>query len=241
MEIFNLDCFDFFEKYEGDKIDLVIVDLPFGQVKQSWDCKIDLQKMWKYLIKICKKNCIFCFFTTTKYGIELIESNKKYFKYDLVWEKTSPQGFFSANKMPLRKHEMIYIFGKSFKNNLTIYNPQKTGGTPYKRSKRVRHPTNYSDKTMIEEAHENKGERFPTSILKFAVSKKEGIKHPTRKPVALCEWLINTYSNEGENVLDFCMGSGSTGVACLKTNRRFIGVEKNEKIFQLAKDRLENN
>lgn len=238
MNIKNADCFEFFESYKGDKIDLVVVDLPYNQTANKWDSKIDLERMWENLFKICKKNCIFCFFTTTKYGVELINSNKKYFKYDLVWEKPSAQGFLSAKKLPLRKHEMIYIFGKSFKNNLTIYNQQRTEGTPYKRSNRLRHVTNYSTKKMEEKEYINTGSRCPVSILKFGVNKKEKIKHPTRKPVALCEWLVKTYSNENGLVLDFCMGSGSTGVACINTQRRFIGIEKDEEYFKIASERL---
>ena len=238
MDIQNSDCFEFFENYEGDKIDCVIVDLPYGQTANDWDVKIDLEKMWVELKRICRKNCIFCFFTTTKYGVDLIISNKKYFKYDLVWEKANAQGFLSAKKLPLRKHEMIYIFGKSSKNNLTIFNQQRTEGTPYKRSDRLRTPTNYNKEQMIEKEVINNGSRCPISILHFAVDRKDGVKHPTKKPVDLCEWLIKTYSNENGLVLDFCMGSGSTGLACVNTNRRFIGIEKDEKIFEIAKKRL---
>jgi len=301
---------------------MVLVDLPYGQTDCDWDIQIDLNKMWKELKRICKGKCQFVFFTTTKYGIELINSNKRYFKYDLVWEKHLAVGFLSCNKMPLRSHEMIYIFnngniddiniefnlelreyakkvlkfiGKTskqierelghrkaehflqrvstsqfslptnktyneliYKYNInemegfiqyedlrsekisssSIYNPQKTKGKPYKVSdgKRIKGGV-YGDKiTRSKRDDTNTNERFPRSVLKYH---QDGEKlHPTQKPLELCEWLIKTYSNEGDLVLDFCMGSGTTPLACKKTNRRYIGVEKEKDIFKTAEARL---
>jgi site-specific DNA-methyltransferase (adenine-specific) len=319
--IYNLDCFDFFDTYAGDKINLVVVDLPYGQIKQKWDVKIDLKKMWICLKKICSARCKFVFFTTTKFGVDLINSNPLYFRYDLVWKKKNSVGYLSANKAPLRKHEMIYIFedkngwqhrdrtnfkelrdyskglfewiGKTrndifkecgnyglchfmaytgiqfgipkqknyqflidmykineypeyitFENLTKIYkqklkkryNPQKTKGKPYKTAGGNIENSNYGKRKAS--PIDNKGNRFPTSVLKFGHD-KENI-HPTQKPVALCEWLIKTYSDKGDLVLDFTMGSGSTGVACENTERRFIGVEKDTAIFNTAEQRLNN-
>jgi DNA modification methylase len=325
MDIFNADCFDFFNEYDIPKIDLVVVDLPYGQTNLKWDTTIDLKKMWIELKKVCARDCIYVFFCTTKFGYTLIKSNESYFRYDLIWEKSRKLGFLSANKMPLRKHEMVYIFSsrntddldksqnlgireyarkvkeyinKSMKEisiiigNLGIkhfysfnstqfelptkdtynkliseyklrdmegfrehaslkadwkkyylnktYNPQKTEGKAY--SKKAGGFCNYVGYGKNKNKNigiDNKGDRHPSSILKFDNPKKS--IHPTQKPVALCEWLIKTYSNEGDNVLDFTMGSGSTGIACLNTKRLFIGVERDEEIYKLAQRRLLNH
>jgi hypothetical protein len=471
VKIYNTDCFTYFEKEKDKTIDLVLVDLPYGQTDCEWDVLIDLNKMWIELKRICKRDCVYIFFCTTKFGYKLIQSNERWFKYDLVWEKSRKVGFLSANKMPLRKHEMVYVFaddgnidlennrnlelreyfksviqftnktrkeiinecGQSTDHCLRInstqfglptektynkliekyklndmpgfrdyesltnewgeltYNPQKTAGKPYAvkghklknqddvyGSKFIpehsnitgdRHPhsilqfeepthemvyvfadgsqdegnrpldfnqnirdyakcikqfinkpikdiikdvnntgishffTNGHQFRMILEndynkliekynlqdmpgfreyksltdewkkipktpltynpqktngkrytckqgkqtdtygidrqkrvSTDNKGDRHPTTILKFNNPVKS--LHRTQKPTDLCEWLIKTYSNEGDNVLDFTMGSGTTGVACINTNRNFIGVELDKKIFKLARHRL---
>ena len=321
-KLFNDDCFNVFEKIDKDTVDMVLVDLPYGQTDCDWDIQIDLNKMWKEFKRICKGKCQFVFFTTTKYGIELINSNKRYFKYDLVWEKHKSVGFKSCNKMPLRSHEMIYIFnngnlddiniefnlelreyakkvlkfiGKTSKqidrelghrkaehflqrvstsqftlptnkaydelidkykinemegfikyedlkiekiSSSSIYNPQKVAEKPYKISGGERKIGGvYGDKiTRSNRAYEDTNEKFPRSVLKYH---QNGDKlHPTQKPLELCEWLIKTYSNEGDLVLDFCMGSGTTPLACKNTNRRYIGVEKDKDIYNTAEQRL---
>jgi len=321
-KLFNDDCFNVFEKMDKDTVDMVLVDLPYGQTDCDWDIQIDLNEMWKELKRICKGKCQFVFFTTTKYGIDLINSNKRYFKYDLVWEKHQAVGFLSCNKMPLRAHEMIYIFnngniddiniefnleqreyakkvlkfiGKTSKqierelghrkaehflqrvstsqfslptnktydelidkyninemegfikyedlksekiSSSSIYNPQKTKGKPYKVQEggKIKGGV-YGPKILRSKRDDtNTSERFPRSVLKYH---QDGEKlHPTQKPLELCEWLIKTYSNEGDLVLDFCMGSGTTPLACKKTNRRYIGVEKDKDIFKTAEARL---
>ena len=323
--LFNNDCFNVLPKLDEKSIDLVIVDLPYQQTNLSWDVAIDLEQMWVELKRICKKKCLFIFFTTTKYGFNLIKSKPKWFRYDLVWEKSRKVGFLSANKMPLRKHEMIYVFSdneiiedksklcvdirnysdmilkfidkskkdiskeigdvshfftnmnaKQFriptkkKYNLLIekykintldyfieydtlknkykeqldktestkYNPQLTKGKPYKTSESSLTNSYYrgGEKEYKSKSVDNKGTRHPTTILKFNNPKKS--VHKTQKPVDLLEWLIKSYSNEGDTILDFCMGSGSTGVACKNLKRKFIGIEMNEDIFKIAQHRL---
>ena len=230
MNIYNDDCFNVLGTIK-DKVDLVLVDLPYGQTACKWDTKIDLDKMWEELKKICKENCIYIFFTTTKYGVDLINSNRKWFRYDIVWIKHNAVGFLNANKMPLRSHEMLYIFYKK----RGTYNPQKTEGKPYKARKKGCAPI-YGDVKRIP-INNTDGKRHPLSHIKFNTDKK--IKHSTAKPIELCEWLIKSYSNEGELVLDFTMGSGTTGVACKNTGRKFIGIEKDKEIFEYAKERLD--
>mgnify|MGYP001077663444 CR=1 FL=1 len=222
----------------GDKsVDMVLVDLPYGQTACAWDCEIDLTEMWVQLKRICKPNANIVFFCTTKFGYKLINSNEKWFRSDLVWEKTLALGFMSAKKAVMRKHEMVYLFGKPSAGGKT-YNPQKTTGHKTIFVSGVEYKNGLVDVygNKGREAHVLDDTRFPTSIQKFGFDKKK--YHRTQKPVALCEWLIKTYSNEGETVLDFTMGSGSTIVAAKNTGREFIGIEMDEEIFKIAEERL---
>ena len=235
------DCLKLMPTLGDNSVDMVLVDLPYGQTKCAWDCEIDLTEMWVQLKRICKPNANIVFFTSTKFGYQLIKSNEKWFRTDLVWEKPNSVGFMSAKKAILRKHEMIYLFGKPSAGGKT-YNPQKTTG--HKPYFIAAHTYNNSVDIYGNKAREDiNGDdtRYPTSIQKFGCSgenEKRGKYHRTQKPVALCEWLINTYSNEGETILDFTMGSGSTGLACQNTNRGFIGIELDENIFKIAEMRL---
>ena len=347
MELYNEDCFGAFKKVKDKTIDLFLLDLPYGQTACKWDSIIDLKEMWVEIKRTMKKDSVIVFFCTTKFGYKLIQSNEKWFRYDLVWKKSRKVGFLSANKQPLRQHEMMYVFkekggtynpqkteGKPYNKTSTgnnnkdattygvidrsncydgeehrsvnkgdrhptsiveaeaehemmyvfkekggTYNPQKTEGKPYDRSKEVgkkmdnytkpfdfkpvvnegdRHPT-----SIVEPKTKDLGEiqggyyrgengkpfkrmandpttSHPTSIVETVLDFKNPSKsvHKTQKPVDLCEWLIKSYSNEGDLVMDFCMGSGTTGVACKNTKRRFIGVEKDPEIFKLAEERI---
>jgi len=235
--IYNDDCFNKFASIPDKSVQLVCVDLPYGQTDCKWDSIIDLDKMWVELKRIGKDNCQYVFLCTNKFGYKLIERNPEWFRYDIIWEKSNTLGALSCNKMPLRKHEMIYLFhnDKKPKNMNWIYNPQKTEGKPYKNAKRK------DDKGAVYDNRkstpiDNKGDRFPISILKFGYDKEK--IHPTQKPVALCEWIVKTYSNEGDVVMDFTMGSGSTIIACINTNRRYIGIEKDKDIFLTAEKRI---
>ena len=236
MNLINSDCLAVMPTLETNSVDMVLVDLPYGQTSCKWDTIIDMEKMWIELKRICKGNATLVFFTTTKFGNKLINSNEKWFRYDLVWEKEKGVGFMSANKCPLRNHEMMYVFGKPSGGNKT-YNPQKTEGKPYidKRDFRIK-PGKVYGNMLVALPMVNTGDRHPLSIQKFSNDKHK--IHPTQKPVEACEWLIKSYSNEGDVVLDFTMGSGSTGVACKNTNRKFIGIEKDEEIFKTAEKRI---
>ena len=229
------DCFDEFKNIRDNIVDLVCVDLPYGQTDCKWDTAIDLSKMWDELKRICKDECVYVFFCTVKFGHSLISSNKKWFRYDLVWQKSRSIGFLSANKMPLRNHEMIYIFYKKW----NVYNPQKTKGKPYKTKKNKKlNISIYGKKDYCGKAINNNGDRYPTSIIKCDLPKKS--IHRTQKPTDLCEWFIKTYSNDNDIVLDYCMGSGSTIESCINTNRRYIGIEKDNDIYDIAKNRIDN-
>lgn len=247
MNLYNEDCFNIFPKIEDKSIDLFVLDLPYANKKFGnctacdWDTPIDLDKMWIEIKRIMKPHTIIVFLCNTKFGNTLINSNPRWFKYDLIWEKSKLVGFLSANKQPLRKHENIYIF----KKEQGTYNPQKTEGKPYNKTNTGNNNTDDSAYGKINRTHSkgeehrviNKGDRHPISILKFN-SVGKGTIHPTQKPVELIEWLIKSYSNEGDMVMDFTMGSGTTGVACKNTNRNFIGIERDEEIFKLAENRI---
>jgi site-specific DNA-methyltransferase (adenine-specific) len=249
MELFNANCFDIFPKIGDKTIDLFVLDLPYANFKFGkctackWDVPIDLDKMWIEIKRIMKPNAVIVFFCNTKFGYALIESNPKWFKYDLIFKKGNRKvGFLSANKQPLRQHENIYIF----KEKQGTYNPQKIEGKPYKNGE-DKNPNNVYGITK-EKGTTIKTDRHPSSILPddlettiLDYNTPHRTIHRTQKPEKLLEWLIKTYSNEEDTVMDFCMGSGTAGVACINTNRKFIGVEMDKEIFELAKKRIENH
>ena len=325
-QIYNDNCFNVFNQI-NHKMNLILVDLPYGQTDEKWDVKINLNDMWKELYKISYPNTIYIFFCTTKFGYEIINSNPSYFRYDLVWEKYNSVGFLNCNQQPLRSHEMIYIFyntnsmddvkiernlklrdyaektfnyinkpylqiQKDMKNGCAsrfmarfktsqfslctektynklielykinemegfksfeelkkiqekddpikkTYNIQKTEGKPYKTVKN-KSCSLYTKEKVIDDKKEfiiNTGTRCPISVLKYNYDKEK--LHSTQKPVPLLEFLIKSYSNEGDNVLDFTMGSGSTIIACINTKRNYIGIEMDKTIFEVAKNRIE--
>jgi site-specific DNA-methyltransferase (adenine-specific) len=233
--LYNGDCLEVMPTLKTNSVDMVLVDLPYGQTACSWDSVIDLDKMWIELERICKPNANIVFFCTTKFGYQLIKSKEKWFRSDIVWEKTMAQGFMSAKKAILRKHEMVYLFGKPSASGKT-YNPQKTTGHKpgFRTAYTLKNANVYGSTGCYYKSWDDT--RFPTSIQKFGYDKKKF--HRTQKPLDLCEWLVKTYSNELDVVMDFTMGSGSTGVACKNTKRNFIGIEKDQEIFNIAKERL---
>jgi len=243
--VYNDDCFNVLKNIPDKSVSLVLVDPPYGNTQLVWDKKIDLEKMWIELKRIGKSNCNYVFFCMTRFGMELILSNPKWFRYDLVWAKKKAMGFLDAKKRPLRNFEMIYIFQNNIKpkDAERVYNPQMTEGKPFSRLKdqnlgRVSHYRQLKNEEPKYKLIENNGTRFPKSVLEFSVDIGVKTIHPTQKPVAVCEWLVKTYSNEGDLVLDFCMGSGSTIIACLNTNRQYIGVEKDAEIFEKSSQRI---
>lgn len=186
--------------------------------------------------RVIKDNGAICLFGQGAFTANLIMSNISMYRYDLVWEKTKAGGFLNAKRMPLQAHENISIFYKK----LPTYNPQMEQGKPYtKKSVTNGDGNNYGKFNRVGQVHINNGERFPRSVIKISNDNHKSL-HPTQKPVALLEYLIKTYTNEGETILDNCMGSGSTGVACKNLNRKFIGIELDENYFNIAKERIEN-
>lgn len=241
MELYNDDCFNVFPFIDDKTIDLFVLDLPYGQTACKWDTCINLKEMWTEIKRMMKPNAVILFYCTTKFGYKLIQSNEEWFRYDLIWKKSRKVGFLSANKMPLRQHENVYVF----KDKGGTYNPQKTEGKPYKAFETKKGKEIGEVYGGVSKHNENKGDRHPTSIYPDTIettilehNTPHKSIHRTQKPVSLCEWLIKTYSNEGDTIMDFTMGAGTTGEACINTKRKFIGVEMDEEIFEAAEERL---
>lgn len=234
--LINGECIKVLKTLPDKSVNLVLVDLPYGTTACKWDSIIPLDAMWNELNRICKENSAMIFTAQQPFTWKLCSSNPKDFRYELIWQKPNATTPFRAKYSPMKKHENILIFYKK----QPVYNPQMEIGKPYKwNSKRSGgEASNIIQKK--ETPINNNGIRYPSSILPM---KQERGLHPTQKPVPLMEWLIKTYTNSKQTVLDFTMGSGTTGVACLKNNRRFIGVELNKRYFDVACERIieENN
>jgi site-specific DNA-methyltransferase (adenine-specific) len=225
------DCLKYLEQLASGSVDLVLVDLPYGTTACPWDSVIPLVDLWIQLKRVGKNAANFVFTAQQPFTWALAASNPSWFKYELIWEKPNGTNPFQARRMPMKRHENILVFYEK----AGTYNPQMTEGRPYKWSAK-RSKSEAGGMARGKDAPiDNKGTRYPTSVLRFA--QERGL-HPTQKPVALMEWLIRTYSNEGETVLDCCMGSASTGVAALKTGRKFVGIEKDPLYYELAVNRL---
>ena len=234
--IYHDDCFNIFPSLPERSIDLVLCDMPYGTTSCKWDTVLDLDKMWEHVKRVSKDNTAIVLFGAQPFTSVLVCSNLKMFKYDWVWQKPKGTGHLNAKKMPLRDKEDILIFY----NKSCRYNPQFSVGSPYKN--KAGNPNLNTSQTDCYGAYtnireDNPGRRYPKQIIQFPVVER-GSVHPTQKPVALLEYLIKTYTDEGDTVLDFCMGSGSTGVACKNTNRNFIGIEKELKYYEIAKNRI---
>jgi DNA modification methylase len=230
IDLRNGDCLEEMKNIPDKSIDMILCDLPYGTTKNKWDSIIPLNKLWEQYERVIKDNGAIVLFSQMPFTAELVYSNLKLFKYEWIWQKENGTGFLNAKKMPMKIHENILVFYKK----TPTYNPQmRTGFKSYK-CKQGRHSTIYG---AYEQGHitESNGERYPIDVIEF---KKDSGLHPTQKPVALLEYLIKTYTNDGETVLDNCMGSGSTGVACINTNRNFIGIELDTNYYNIAKNRI---
>lgn len=241
MQLIHGDCLELMKDIPDESIDMILCDLPYGTTKNKWDCMIPLEKLWGGYKRIIKRRGAIALFSQCPFDKILGASNLEMLKYEWVWEKAMPTGRLNCHNAPLKVHENILVFSKSaacyVKNpeHTMIYNPQMTTGKPYKSISGSRSP-NYDTKWCRRELIVNNGTRYPRDIQK--VPHDKGGYHPTQKPVPLLEYLIKTYTSEGDLVLDNCMGSGSTGVACVNTGRDFIGIELDDKYFQIAEKRI---
>ena len=229
------DCLERMKEIPDGSVDMILTDPPYGTTACKWDSMIPLEPMWEQLKRIIKPNGAIVMTASQPFTTTLIASNMKMFRYCWVWKKSKATNFLNAKKQPLRKHEDICVFYKK----PPTYKPQMTKGDPYTKGIRKNQLTgSYGDFSAIEVKSED-GMRYPTDVVYFKTAESEGaVLHSTQKPVALMEYLIKTYTNEGETVLDFTMGSGSTGVACKNLNRKFIGIELDEEYFKIAQDRI---
>ena len=236
LEIFNGDCLMIMEGLPENSVDVIFCDLPYGQTSCKWDCKIDLKLFWENIMRIKKINTPIFMTTTTKFGVDLIQSCPKNcpFRYDLVWVKSAPAGFLCAKKMPMRKHEMVYVFYEK----LPFYDLSSHTHKFIKKGKKTE--GDKGNECYGKFSYFNNGEKgydppLPTTMLEIKSTRG---KHSTEKPIALMEWIFKYYSKEGDVVLDPTMGSGSTGVACQNMGLDFIGIEMDAEIFEVAKERL---
>lgn len=229
------DCLEQMNKIESGTVDMILCDLPYGTTCCSWDAVIPFEKLWPEYERIIKDNGAIVLFGAEPFSSLLRCSNLKMFKYDWIWEKSKATGFLNSKKQPLRAHEIISVFYRK----QPTYNPQMKAGDSYNKGVRKEQTKDdvYGSFKQIEVKSD--GLRFPRTVQYFKTAEREGGLHKTQKPVALCEYLIRTYTNEGETVLDNTMGSGTTGVACVNTGRNFIGIEKERKYFEIAKERID--
>lgn len=225
-KIYNMDCLEGMKQIPDGSIDAIICDLPYGTTRNAWDSVIPLDKLWEQYKRIAKPNAAICLFAQTPFDKVLGCSNLDWLKYEWIWEKEMGTGFLNAKYVPMKNHENILVFYQEH----PTYNPQMRKGEPYK-CKQGSASTNYANKNTDVVTISN-GERYPLTILRF--DRDRDAFHPTQKPVALIADLIRTYTNEGDTILDNCMGSGTTAVACIKEKRHFIGFELNKEYYDKA-------
>ena len=231
------DCLERMKEIPDGSVDMVLTDPPFGTTKCSWDSVIPFEPMWNELKRIIKPNGAVVLFGAEPFSSLLRCSNIKDFKYDWVWEKSKATGFLNSKRQPLRAHEIISVFY----SKPPTYTPQMTEGVAYNKGVRKEQTQNDVYGSFDQVEVKSDGLRFPRSVQYFKTAESEGSFHKTQKPVALLEYLIKTYTNEGETVLDFTFGSCSTGVACLNTNRKFLGVEMDEGYFDIGVKRMQES
>lgn len=232
ISLINDDCLIAMQKIPSNSIDFILTDLPYGTTACKWDSIMPLDELWEQYNRICKQNAAMVFTASQPFTTVLVSSNIKNFKYEWIWEKPQGTNPLNSKVMPLKSHENILVFYRK----KPTYNPQMWCSTPYSGF--------VSDSSKIGEVYGKQqskhrdnpeGSRFPKTVLKY---KQEKGLHPTQKPVGLMEYLIKTYTNEGDTVLDNTMGSGTTGLACKRNNRKFIGIEKDINYFEIAKQRI---
>lgn len=232
------DCLKVMKDIEDKSIDMILCDLPYGTTRCKWDSIIDLDKLWQQYCRIIKDNGVIVLFAQTPFDKVLGTSNLEMLRYEWIWEKTQATGHLNAKKMPLKAHENILVFYKK----LPVYNPQKTDGHPpvnsYTKYIATQNNTEIYGDLSKEISGGGNTERYPRSIQMFSSDKQKEHLHPTQKPIKLLEYLIKTYTNENDLVLDNCIGSGSTAVAAQNINRNFIGIEKEVKYYEIALERL---
>ena len=231
------DSLELMHKVKDKSIDLIFTDLPYGTTKNDWDNILPFDEMWSHYERIIKDDGVILLFAQAPFDKVLACSNLELFRYEWIWEKTSATGFLNAQKMPLKAHENILVFYKK----LPTYNPIKTKGhmkvSATAHQSKCAKSSNYGKQMRTKDYSSD--ERYPRSVLKFKTDKQGGALHPTQKPLELIKYMIKTYTNEGDVVLDNCMGSGTTIVGAIQTNRKYIGMEITKKFYSIARDRVD--
>ena len=233
LRLHHADCFNVFPLIGTGTVDLVCADIPYGTTQCRWDSVLDLQVMWRELYRIAKPSAAIVLFSAQPFTGILVSSNLSDWRTEWIWEKGNATGFLNSKKQPLRAHENIQVFYRQ----QPTYNPQKTSGHTRKTSQRKTVNSECYGKAL-ELTEYDSTERYPRTVQFFSSDKQRNNWHPTQKPLALVRYLIETYSNPGETVLDFTMGSGTAGIACKQAGRNFIGIEKDATIFRTACARL---
>lgn len=233
--IYHEDCLSGMEKIPDHCIDAIICDLPYGSTRNSWDVVIPFDPLWKQYKRVIKERGVIILFGQGMFTAKLMTSNPQWWRYNLIWNKTQPSGFLNSHKMPLRTHEDICVFYKK----LPVYNPIMSKGerkvsSAYSKRNCVK-TSNYG---TYQVTNYDSDQRYPTSVLLYPKDVQHSSIHPTQKPVALLEWLVRTYTNAGDIVLDTCMGSGSTAIACMSTGRKYVGFEIEERYYQSSIERI---
>lgn len=237
VELLHGDCMSLMEDLEPCSVDMVLCDPPYGITKNAWDISIDMERLWERYKRVVKPNGAIVLFSSGMFTADLMGSNPKDWRYNLIWRKTHPTGFLNARRMPLRAHEDICVFYQK----PPVYHPQM--GTGPRKVATAHHKRNSKKGASYggyEAVDYDSTQRYPVSVLEFASDKQRCALHPTQKPVALCEYLIRTFTDPGDTVLDNCMGSGTTGVAAIRCGRGFVGMEKDADFFRIAKERMED-
>jgi DNA modification methylase len=229
-------CFDVFPEIPNKSVNLILCDPPYGTTANTWDSELDLENLWNEYRRILAPKGNILLFGTGMFAFKLALSNPKMFRYDLIWKKSKCGSPFTAKYMPMKKHELILVFGEP----AATYNPQMDEGTPYKR-KWTPNKSNNMKFGISGTEHLNEGTRHPTTILDFPQHwRRQDQIHPTQKPVELCKWLVQSYSNPGDTVIDNCMGSNTTGLACqMLGDREYIGIEIQEEYYKKSIERIE--
>lgn len=235
--IYNMDCIDGMKQIPDKSIDMILCDLPYGTTQCQWDTVIPFAPLWEQYERIIKDNGAIALFGCEPFSSHLRLSNLKLFKYDWIWDKVNGTGFLNAKRQPMRCHEIISVFYK----NQCMYNPQKTTGHERKQSYRRKELQTDVYGEMKNDYTYDATDRYPKSIQVFSKDTQNSSLHPTQKPVALMSYLIRTYTDSGETVLDNCIGSGTTAVACIDTGRNFIGFEIDKDYYDAACKRIEQH
>ena len=243
IELYNGDCLELMKNIPDKGIDMILCDLPYGTTQCKWDIVIPFDRLWEQYNRIVKENGAIILFGTEPFSSELRLSNKSDYKYDIYWVKEKPTNFMQVKKRVGKLTENICVFYKkqcTYNPQMVKHNGKKVTNKPSERNAKFKSVVASDSPTLSIKPYEDTGYRYPCDILNINREKLGSTVHPTQKPVDLLEWLVKTYTNEGEVILDNCMGSGSTGVACVNTNRNFIGIELDKDYFNIAKERIGN-